>query len=246
MRVLTVGKSELALTIRRSAEAKRARLTLTPGRLEIVVPEAATEEQISKVLERRRPWLVVNAAKMERKARLSPSVSRYATGAKIPYRGRMMRLTVRNAAVSVPEVEYKNGFVVPVPAALTGAARDRAIATALRLWLKQRVRRDVMDLAQVHGEPNGLKPRSIRAVDLKHMWGSCGKDRTISINWQLIFAPKSVLEYAVVHELAHLKYRSHQPGFWSAIGAILPDWEKRKRWLDENEHLLSVDFLSVG
>jgi predicted metal-dependent hydrolase len=244
--MITFGGAEIPYTLRRSPTAKRARLTITPGLIEVIVPEAATDDQIARVLARRRTWLAANWSKMERKAQSARSISRLASGAKVPFRGRMLRLHVTPAEVSFAEVEFRNGFHVQVPAELTGPARAVEIATALRLWMKHRIRRDVLELVRRHGEPNGLKPRGTRIKDLKHMWGSCGKDRVININWQLIFAPKQVLEYAVVHELAHLKHRTHQPAFWSAIGAILPDWQVRKKWLDENEHMLSVDSLSGG
>jgi predicted metal-dependent hydrolase len=65
------------------------------------------------------------------------------------------------------------------------------------------------------------------------------------LNWQLIFAPKSVLEYAVVHELCHLQYRNHSPEFWIKVKEVLPDYELRKNWLDRNEHSLETSQLGI-
>jgi len=70
------------------------------------------------------------------------------------------------------------------------------------------------------------------------MWGSCGQDWQINLNWHLIFAPKPVLEYAVVHEMCQLKHRNHEPEFWDLVGRVLPDWKERKAWLDKHEHML--------
>jgi predicted metal-dependent hydrolase len=56
----------------------------------------------------------------------------------------------------------------------------------------------------------------VRIKDQKHVWGSCGPDRIVNLNWHLIFAPKTVLEYAVVHELCHLRHRNHDRSFWGA------------------------------
>ncbi|MFQ6158012.1 M48 family metallopeptidase [Sinorhizobium meliloti] len=53
-----------------------------------------------------------------------------------------------------------------------------------------------------------------------------------------MFGPNPVLEYAVVHEMCHLRHRNHEQEFWNLVGRILPDWEARKVWLDRNEHLL--------
>ncbi len=46
--------------------------------------------------------------------------------------------------------------------------------------------------------------------------------------------PKTVLEYAVVHELCHLRYRNHSAAFWSLIRGLLPDYECRKAWLEKH------------
>lgn len=112
------------------------------------------------------------------------------------------------------------------------------IENSLLLWLERRIREDARDFVRRHGEPNGLNPRGIQIKDQKHVWGSCGQDRQIHLNWHLIFAPRPVFEYAVVHELSHLRHRNHEPEFWRLVGSILPDLEARKAWLDQNEHML--------
>ena len=123
---------------------------------------------------------------------------------------------------------------------MSEAVRDDLIEDALRLWFRKRLREDAAALVRRHGEPNGLKPRGVLVKDQKYVWGSCGPDRVVNLNWHLVFAPKTVLEYAVVHELCHLRHRNHDKEFWRSIGTILPDWEDRKAWLDGNEHFLTL------
>jgi predicted metal-dependent hydrolase len=139
------------------------------------------------------------------------------------------------------DVSFRNGFLIKKPEGLSPDSADAVIESALRLWLKRRMRDDAHDFVRQHGERHSLKPRGIQIKDQKHMWGSCGQDRQINLNWHLIFAPKPVLEYAVVHEMCHLRHRDHEPEFWLLVGSILPDWETRKAWLDKNEHLLGWD-----
>jgi predicted metal-dependent hydrolase len=170
----------------------------------------------------------------------TPKVSHFVTGAKIPYRGRLMRLKVEPYDGTLVEVSYRNGFIVRYPHTLSEASRDVLVEDALRLWLRKRLREDVAAFVRQHGEPNGLKPKRIEIKDQKHLWGSCGTDRVVNLNWHLIFAPKTVLEYAVVHELCHLRYRTHDRDFWGLVGSILPDWEGRKAWLDRNEQFLEL------
>lgn len=101
------------------------------------------------------------------------------------------------------------------------------------------------EIAADYGKRFGLFPRSIRVADLANGWGSCGPEGNILINSHLIFAPRKVLEYVVVHELAHLLHRSHGPEFWNHLSSIAPDYERPKSWLDKHQATLTADFLSI-
>jgi predicted metal-dependent hydrolase len=238
MPVLTVGETRVAYNLRRSKVAKSARLSVTPEGIDLVVPDWASDKDIAGVLERRRGWLVEQSKAITERIAAAPKVGRFVTGAKIPYRGRQMRLTVEPFEAALVDVSYRSGFLVRVPEQLPEPSRDPIIETAIRLWLRKRLREDVAAYVRAHGERNGMKPKGILIKDQKHLWGNCGNDRKIHLNWHLIFAPKPVLEYAVVHELCHLRERNHDRAFWGLVGSILPDWEARKGWLDENEHVL--------
>ncbi|CAO3413384.1 YgjP family zinc-dependent metalloprotease [Azospirillum argentinense] len=240
MPMLTVGSVEIPYVLRRSDVATRARITVTPDSVEVVVPTAATEDEIAGVLHRRRAWLYEQTCHMAERMARSNAVRRFVSGAKIPYRGRLMRLRVEPCDDTLVSVAYRNGFLVGCPRSVAPSSHDDLIESALRLWLRKRLRQDVADLVRRHGEPNGLKPKDVRVKDQKHVWGSCGIDRTVNLNWQLVFAPRTVLEYAVVHELCHLRHRTHDRAFWGLVGTILPDWETRKAWLDQNEHFLTL------
>ena len=238
MPVFRIGSQEIDYTLKRSARVKNASLSVTPQSFELLVPDNATDDQINAVLHRRRAWILETVQHMQDREKAQIRVYRFVSGAKIPYRGRMMRLTITPFDGSLVEVSFRNGFHIRKPETLDPGSADAVIESALRLWLKRRVRDDAKSFVRHHGERHALKPRGIQIKDQKHMWGSCGQDRQINLNWHLIFAPKPVLEYAVVHEMCHLKHRNHEPEFWNLVGRILPDWEARKDWLDRNEHLL--------
>ena len=69
-------------------------------------------------------------------------------------------------------------------------------------------------------------------------WGSCSPRGRLRFNWRLAMAPAHVLDYVVVHELAHLKELNHSRRFWAQVAAILPDFREAKTWLKENAFLL--------
>jgi predicted metal-dependent hydrolase len=78
----------------------------------------------------------------------------------------------------------------------------------------------------------GLKAGPIQVRDWKGRWGECHLEKGLRFNWRLILLPPEVLDYVVVHELAHLKVPGHPREFWHQVAKVLPDWALRRRWLN--------------
>ncbi|WP_346909055.1 M48 family metallopeptidase [Faecalicatena orotica] len=68
----------------------------------------------------------------------------------------------------------------------------------------------------------------------KTRWGSCSSEGNLNFNWRLIFAPEEVLDYIVVHELAHRREMNHSQAFYAIVKSILPDYKKSQKWLRDN------------
>lgn len=75
--------------------------------------------------------------------------------------------------------------------------------------------------------------RFVQVMDLGYRWGSCSADGTLNFHWRVMQLPPEVIEYIVVHELAHVKVPSHSAEFWRLIGVCLSDYKIRKAWLRE-------------
>lgn len=69
-------------------------------------------------------------------------------------------------------------------------------------------------------------------------WGSCSSKGNLNFNCLLMLCPPAVLDYVVVHELCHLKQMNHSPEFWAEVAAVLPEYEKEKKWLRNNGNLI--------
>ena len=78
----------------------------------------------------------------------------------------------------------------------------------------------------------GLTPGPVELKGWKRRWGECHPDGTLKFNWRLIMCPAAVIDYVVVHELAHLKVPGHNPRFWGQVARVLPDYAVRRRWLN--------------
>ena len=235
MPVLTVGSRSIPYVVRRTSRAQRRRIVVTPEQVEVVAPEGHSDEEIAAFVHSRRRWVHDQTERMQERTLFSALPERFVTGAKILYRGRRLKLTVSVGEGKAVEIEHRGGFHVHVPSALAGPSRDAQIEAAFQRWFRERVRADAEHFVRRYAPRLGLESVPIRIRAQKHLWGSCGRDGTISLNWHLVFAPRAVLEYAVVHELCHSIDRSHGPGFWSRIGRVMPDYDSRKGWLEANE-----------
>lgn len=242
MPVLQVGGTEIPYELRRSDGASERRITVTPGQIEVVALADDNDDDIAGFLSRKRQWLFNTVREMETIAARRHAVPRFMSGSKIPYRGRKMRLTVRRSDAERALVTYRNGFIVDLPH-WVGEDSDALVVSELRHWLKQRVRRDVREIADLYGKRYGLEPKSLRVADMRNGWGSCGREGNILINWTLVFAPRRVLEYVVAHELAHLRHRSHGEAFWAYLEMMLPKHDELRRWLATHESSIDDGFL---
>jgi len=236
MPVVVVGSIEIPYEVREGPRTKRRHIVVTPGKVEVVVPPGGGGDIEAFVQVRRRwvfeKWTEVQAAADRRE---SIGTGRLVSGAKILYRGRRLGLKVVPAE-GPARVEYRNGFILH----RAPDTSDEDLHVLLDTWLKERVRDDIRLFVNKFSRKFGVSPVAIRVLDLKHIWGSCGEGGVIHLNWRLVHAPKPVLEYAVVHELCHLRHRTHGAEFWGLVESLLPDFVERKAWLTKNEWMLGV------
>jgi len=80
---------------------------------------------------------------------------------------------------------------------------------------------------------NAKIPR-ITLRDNLTIWGSCSYTGSINLNLRLVFMPERILDYVIVHELAHTKYKSHGVRFWGLVEKVLPDYKERREWLRDH------------
>lgn len=82
--------------------------------------------------------------------------------------------------------------------------------------------------------------KDITGIRLKYNssnWGSCSSKGNINLSTRLLFAPDAVVDYVIIHELAHLIEMNHSTRFWKIVGDIMPDYRDKELWLKKNGHL---------
>ena len=108
----------------------------------------------------------------------------------------------------------------------------------MREWYIQQAEAKIIARVKHHARKLGVAYSKVKIVDNLYRWGSCTVNNNVNFNRRLIKAPMFVIDYAIVHELAHLIEANHTPRFWNIIRAQAPTMEKAKAWLKENGQLL--------
>ena len=79
----------------------------------------------------------------------------------------------------------------------------------------------------------GLKYSAFALSDAKTKWGSCDGKNAIRLNWRLILLNEALVDYVIVHELAHTVEHNHSKAFWVVVGKYYPKYKEAVRWLKE-------------
>lgn len=197
--------------------------------LSVVVraPVDCAPEIILARVGKRAPWISKQLTNFQRYSPRTPA-RQYVSGETHLYLGRQYRLKV--VAGEKVSVKMNRGHLVMT---LPGKASPDRVQTLLRRWYLDHARQifiEVLDewLPRFKGHQ---KPRMIvRAMQSR--WGSLSQAGTMTLNSNLIRAPRACIEYVVAHELCHMKHRDHDANFFRLLGQMMPDWEKRKQRLE--------------
>lgn len=222
---------ELAYTIQRSA--KRRKLTITVERdCSVVVhaPEGTSDEKIRQVVESKRQWIYEKTGHPQKYKDLPHAPGKeLVSGESALYLGRQYRIEMVKTGLT--EIQFAHRFLIP-------ATQREKRAEALREWYISKAKEKIIPRVKHHAHELGVNFADVKIVDNRYRWGSCTLNNNVNFNWRLIKAPMFVIDYIIVHELAHFIEPNHTPKLWNIVRAQSPTMEKAKVWLKENGQLL--------
>ena len=111
----------------------------------------------------------------------------------------------------------------------------------MKAWYVARAKETILPRVEQTAHELGVTFKAAKIVDNQYRWGSCTVKSTVNFNWRLIKAPMFVIDYVVVHELAHLLENNHTRRFWNIVRANNPTMEKAKTWLKEHGQVLAEE-----
>jgi predicted metal-dependent hydrolase len=202
-----VHRSRPEFVIRRSARARRGHLTVTEdGEALVVMPLGASDRDAAALFEKHRDWVARQQAKVEE---------------------RRIKLALR-PSLAAGRVLIVNGEARKVRVS-NDAERD-----ALERQLKKEARDVFKARIRARSKEMDVRPTSLQVRDQKSRWGSASKDGAMSLSWRLILCPPEILDYLVVHELAHLRYGGHGKRFWGLVNKHYANSAQARKWLNDH------------
>lgn len=201
------------------------------GRLTVRVPLRASQAAIQRFVQEHERWIVSKQEQARaRTQRFAPK--RFVSGEEFLYLGEPYRLDIVDR--SRPSLAFNGGF------RLAQASVPRA-AGLFEKWYRKRALETISERVEWYSARHGFVHNGVGITSARKQWGSCGPQGHLRFPWRLVMAPLPVIDYVVVHELVHLRYRRHGKRFWGKVRSILPDFTERRDWLSENGYLLSLD-----
>jgi len=210
-RVVLLAGKPVSYTLKRSARRRSIGLRVDGQGLTVSMPHKTSERWLNEVLRDRADWLVEKLDGLQ--ARKLPE-QQWRDGETVPYLGELLTLRVVVSAVPVHQCG----------AELLVYGNDARVEKLVTLWYRRQATMLFAARVAHFADRLNVAPASIKLSSAKTRWGSCTSRGVVRLNLQLIKLPQYLIDYVVVHELAHLREMNHSDAFWRVVASVCPDY----------------------
>jgi predicted metal-dependent hydrolase len=237
------------VVIVRQAYRRRISIYLKPDQpIRVVAPRSMPFSEIEDFVQSREKWIekhmhryTEHLAELRRKF----PEKKLLQSENFPFLGKDLELKFEKTSLKTPFFTRDETHLrLHVPEALWEELDEESLQQfwpELGDFYKREAEKLISERIQIWSGQMDLHPSVVRFRNQKTRWGSCSHRGNININWRLIGAPLEVVDYILVHELAHLKHMNHSEQFWKLVETHFPNYRDCEKWLDENH--AALDFL---
>lgn len=203
------------------------------AKLTIKAPLGVSQKEIESIVEKKRNWIVEKINELKIKD-INKPIACYENGAVFYYLGKPKKLIInkdkKTALKIAEECFYLSEYHLPHAAGL------------FRYFYKEQSRRFFNNRAREISKHTGIDFKVLKISEAKKRWGSCSSSGNLNISWRLLMAPEYVINYILIHELAHRVELNHSRRFWDIVERIDPNYKISEKWLKDNSMLLEFEF----
>lgn len=192
-------------------------------------PHNTSLSYIERLLKQKMGWIQKTMARVVSRPHALPK--EFVDGESFLYLGKTYKM--RFDAKAAKPISFKNGFI------LNTKSKYR-MRTLIINWYKTEAKRKITERVEWCARRFGRSFKSIKITSAEKRWGSCGTSGNLNFSWRLIMAPTSVIDYVIIHELAHLEHKNHSKPFWNSVKVMYTNYERARNWLKQNEGTLNV------
>jgi predicted metal-dependent hydrolase len=235
-RLIRLNGRRVSYVVRESRQARKCRIRVSPAGVEVVVPRG-DEGRAAGFLRENASWVLGQLAFQDRMGTIRVQSGPGRAGS-LFLRGQEVRIEVIREPSRRPfAITEQEGPLIRVRVPESGVVDSRK---ALDAWLRRQARQDITARLEERAAQLRVKPGRVYVMDQKTKWGGCSRRRNLSFNWRLVMAPPAVLDYVVIHELAHLIEPYHSTKFWLIVRSYCSGFESYRRWLRDNQERLGI------
>lgn len=230
---LVYGNKIIEFEVHRK-KVKNINLNVKPDMTVVVsASDSVPEDYILSFVKSKAQWIIKNVGYFKEVQSEHTADKLYLSGESFKYMGKQYRLKVEESEVT-EGVKYYKGYIYLYINDKHNYKRKEKLVND---WYRAKAHGKFDEsLTRMHilVEKYGIVRPEIQIRTMKARWGSCIEDKqSILLNGDLIKAPKLCIDYVVLHELIHFKYRNHDSDFYDFMTSLMPDWKMRKEILDE-------------
>ena len=234
-----IGDTVSEYEIRRSERRRKTvQIKIDGGAVQVAAPSATPDGELRAIVRQRASWILDRISE----AIPEPATKRFASGDTLPYLGQHVPMVIERADVPWPQVRLdRQAFRIAVRGDLEDGERDQQIRHAVIAWYAARAAERYPAGVDRWWPRLGSGARSqVLIRDQRRRWGSCASDGTLRFSWRGMMLEPALIEYIVVHELAHLTVKNHSPDFWKLVTSAMPDAQQRRKRLREVSRTLPL------
>jgi predicted metal-dependent hydrolase len=224
--------NHMQIEINKLIRAKRRTIAIIierDGSLTVRAPKRAALQDIEQFIHEKTSWILRTRQRLQSVMEIPKK--KFVDGEKFLFLGNEYELKLTKP--QRPALKFNDGFTL-------GSTSQKRAATLFTTWYKEQALLVFSARVNHYASLHGFTPQQVKVTSAKTRWGSCSSNGNLNFTWRLVMAPLEVIDYVVIHELAHLKVKDHSSKFWRLVESIDPQYKSKRKWLRLNGEKLNL------